>query len=56
MIRKMMMADVGLNLAAFDVFAPRRGRLVKAVRALMSKRRSHPAYTGERACAACQVR
>lgn len=49
------MADIGLNLQTFDVFPPRRGKLVKAVRALMSKRRSHPAYTGECVCARCQV-
>ncbi len=49
------MMDSGLVLRDFDVFAPRKGRLVKAVRALMSKRRSHPAYTGECVCAPCQV-
>ena len=49
------MADVGLNVQTFDVFAPRKGRLVKAVRALMSKRRSHRQLTGECLCAACQA-
>lgn len=49
------MTDVGLNVKTFDVFAPRKGRLVKAVRALMSKRRSHRPCTGECLCAACQA-
>ncbi len=47
MFRNMMMVDVGQNLRPFDVFSPRKGRLVMAVRASMSKWRSHPAYTGE---------
>jgi len=55
MFLKMMMTDVDLNVQAFDVLAPRKGRLVRAVRALMSKRRSRPAYTGECVCAACQA-
>ena len=55
MFQQMMMMDNGLNSPAFDVFAPRKGRLGKAVRALMSIWRSHPAYTGECVCAPCQM-
>ena len=47
MFRNMMMVDVGQSLRPFDVFSARKGRLVKAVWASMSKWRSHPAYTGE---------
>lgn len=55
MFRQMMMMDSGLDLREFDVLAPKKGGLGKAVRALMSKWRSHPAYTGECVCAPCQI-
>ena len=55
MLRDIMMADVNLNLKSYNVIEPMKGRLVKAVLALMSMRRSHPAYTGECACAPCQI-
>jgi hypothetical protein len=51
----MMMADVGQNLRSFNVFSAGKGRLVKAVRASMSRRRSHPAYTGKCTCAPNQI-
>lgn len=54
MFQSMMMTDVGHILRSFDVFAPRKGRLVKAVRASMSKWRSNPAYTDKCACAPSQ--
>jgi hypothetical protein len=47
---------VGLNLDGFDVFAPRKkGGRIKAMWALLSKRRSRPAQTGKRVYAPGQA-
>lgn len=55
MFERMMMTDVGLDLRAFDVFGRKRGRLVGAVRALLSKRQRQP-HAAQCVCAPCQAR
>lgn len=56
LFQNIIRTDVGLNLDGFDVFAPRKkGGRIKAMWALLSKRRSRPAQTGKRVYAPGQA-